>query len=385
MKILMVHPLLRSERIASRAGGMARVAMRLTEGLLDAGQEVAILPIPERFASYTELSLGGGKTVRVLPPMDLPIRRDIPRLTLGMIRQPSIYFHWHDSWYRLLMMAGIRNAIRAFRPDIIHNHHATSVFPEMVTALGERIPTVLTHHHFEPGVRLTSYASVIYPSEFIKLSCSASAGRSLPLHAVIFNPVDPVFSVDTGELPMRTKTLVFIGGINRRKGIMRVLHAYQLSRSLQGYPLTVFGDGELMEAARAYVDAHHLPVRFCGWQPPHVLRDALKQASGLVLPSQLESFGVAMAEALCCGAPIIGWGPTVRELESVLELPVGSPVEPVMQDAQELADNIMALLEEASFSEAWRNQMSDRAREYFRVERYVERNLSIYHRVLGRA
>ena len=53
----MVHPVLRSERISPRAGGMARVAMQLTIGLIRAGHEVAILPIPERIASESALEL----------------------------------------------------------------------------------------------------------------------------------------------------------------------------------------------------------------------------------------------------------------------------------------------------------------------------------------
>jgi glycosyltransferase involved in cell wall biosynthesis len=383
MRILAVHPLLRSERIAPRAGGMARVALRLTEGLLRAGHEVAILPIPERFASETELSLGEQQAAHVFPPMDLPARRDMPRLLAGMLRQPPLYLRWYDAWYRFCMASALRQAIRAFRPDIIHNHHATSPFPEIYAALGETAPAVLTHHHFETGVRMRAYRAVAFPSEFAKQTFGTTAGNKPAFQTVIYNPVDPAFSNRNGEPAERRKELIFIGGINPRKGIMLLLQAYQRSIPLREYSLTVFGDGALMEEAQAFASLHQLPVRFAGWQTPPVLRAALLTAAALVVPSRQESFGVVMAEALCCGAPVIGWGPTVRELETALQLPAGAPFESASQDAERLAAQILELAANSAFSGDWRKRMATRARDFFRLENYVAKNVALYEKVLG--
>jgi glycosyltransferase involved in cell wall biosynthesis len=383
MRILAVHPFLRSERIAPRAGGMARVSLQLTEGLLRAGHEVAVLPIPERFATPMDLSLRESLSVRILAPMELPGRGDIPRLLGGIFRQPMQFRHWYDAWYRIFMMVALRKAMRTFRPDIIHNHHAASPFPAMYAALGERTPTVLTHHHFEPGVRLSSYRAVVFPSDYARRSFGLPIAHNRTLQTVIYNPVDPVFSDDAGEQPERQKSLVFIGALNRRKGILLLLQVYQCSARLREYALTVFGDGELREEAQAFASLHQLPVRFAGWQPPLALRAALQQAAALVLPSRQESFGVAMAEALCCGAPVAGWGPTVREVGAALRLPVGIPIDAEMLEPQVLAEQILSLVADRTYSEAWRRAIGTQARAEFGLDRYITGNVAVYKQALG--
>lgn len=46
-------------------------------------------------------------------------------------------------------------------------------------------------------------------------------------------------------------------------------------------------------------------IRWVSWMSPEELRDALEEASLVVLPSRHESFGNAMAEALAVGAPLV--------------------------------------------------------------------------------
>jgi glycosyltransferase involved in cell wall biosynthesis len=138
-----------------------------------------------------------------------------------------------------------------------------------------------------------------------------------------------------------------------------------------------------MEEARSFARDHHLPVEFAGWQPAAVLQTALSRACALVLPSQQESFGVVMAEALCCGAPVIGWAPTVHELGEALNLPVGLPLEDTSLDPAALADQILSVTQDTKYSGDWRRTVSSAAREFFRLDRYTQRNLELYEQILS--
>jgi glycosyltransferase involved in cell wall biosynthesis len=383
MRILAIHPILRSERIAPRAGGMARVSMQLTQGLVRSGHEVAVLPVPERIACEFNLSLDADRSVHVLPPMDLPEGTDMPCLMAAAFRQPGAFLHWQEAWYRLLMLAGLHRAIRKFQPDIIHNHHATSVFPELYQALGVQVPAMLTHHHFEPGHALGIYRGVVFPSAYALNTLGKSIQTSPCSGHVIHNPVDPAYIATCETLPARSKSVAYVGVVNKRKGIMRLLQAYASSTQLCSFPLTIYGDGDLLREAQAFSVRRQLPVRYAGWQQPDILQQELSQASVLVLPSQQESFGVVMAEALCCGTPVVGWSPTVRELSTALHLPVGLPLEESSQDGTVLARQILQVLNDGTYSESWRRDASAAAREYFRLDRYVERNLAVYEQILS--
>ena len=69
--------------------------------------------------------------------------------------------------------------------------------------------------------------------------------------------------------------------------------------------LLVAGSGELMAEARALVDAERLPVTFTGFLNQTELVKAYVAADCLVLPSNSETWGLVVNEAMACGLPAI--------------------------------------------------------------------------------
>jgi glycosyltransferase involved in cell wall biosynthesis len=53
----------------------------------------------------------------------------------------------------------------------------------------------------------------------------------------------------------------------------------------------------------------------------------------LCLPSHSESFGLVFIEALSCGTPVVGFGPTLAEIERIMGVAIGEPVDPITPDA----------------------------------------------------
>jgi D-inositol-3-phosphate glycosyltransferase len=78
--------------------------------------------------------------------------------------------------------------------------------------------------------------------------------------------------------------------------------------------------------------------------------DVMRSAELVCLPSHSESFGLVMIEALAAGAPVAGFGPTLREIRDRLGIDVGEPLDDPTPEA-------VAAAVESIRSRAW-----DRAR-----------------------
>jgi len=92
--------------------------------------------------------------------------------------------------------------------------------------------------------------------------------------------------------------------------------------------LTVVGDGE----ERAALEHHSASlgissrVDFLGELAPEHVREVLVSSRFLCLPSHSESFGIVMIEALACGVPVVGFAPTLGEVDRVVHTQCGVPI-----------------------------------------------------------
>lgn len=115
---------------------------------------------------------------------------------------------------------------------------------------------------------------------------------------VVLNGVDTTFfcpapPVAAPEAPLR---LLFVGKPSRRKGFDLVTRlAGRLGDAAQ---LTVIGPAPEAGLPRP-------PARYRGRVSSEDLRNAYRDADFLLLPSRVEGFGYAAAEAMACGTPVV--------------------------------------------------------------------------------
>jgi glycosyltransferase involved in cell wall biosynthesis len=105
-------------------------------------------------------------------------------------------------------------------------------------------------------------------------------------------------------LPVR---LLFVGWVERDKGIFELIDACrQLDRGRR-FTLDVAGEGHASSEARALVVRHGLTdvVRFRGWLQAQELKSALTDADVLVLPSWAEGLPNAMVEAMAARLAVV--------------------------------------------------------------------------------
>jgi glycosyltransferase involved in cell wall biosynthesis len=382
MRILQVHPLMKSEALSPSAGGMARASLQLTRLLVERGHDVQVLPIPEGVGSRELWEVTPGRSVEVAAAMHIPGWKDSAWLPQALVRLKPLPAGIKNYFYDALALTALRREILFFRPDIIHNHLARRPFPRLARALGRGGKVLLTHHHGEMGEDLGAYDRIVFPSRASRAMIAAESRYPLERTRVIYNPVAPVFGQHRPERRNPREGIVFVGAVRKRKGIDLLLDAYRSDRRLRREPLYILGAGEDMALVDQAVK-EGLPVHYLGKLNPQEVAARLRSAKLVAIPSRLEGFSIAILEAICCGAPVVAWAPQVREVESLLGFPIGAPFDGRTQTAQELAAGIRGVLDGDLASSTNRRRMAEAAREAFNEEHCVDDYLDLYREVIG--
>jgi glycosyltransferase involved in cell wall biosynthesis len=382
MRILQVLPLMKSEALSPAAGGMARASLQLTRKLVERGHDVQVMPIPEGLGSRELWEVAPGRAVEVAAAMHIPGWKDGIWLPRALLRLRPLPAGIKNTFYDALALTAFRRELEYFNPEIIHNHLARRPFPRLARALGRRGNLVLTHHHGEMGEELDAYDRIVFPSRASGELITAESGIPVQRTRVIYNPVAPEFASPQPETKKNREGILFVGAVRKRKGIDLLLDAYRSDRRLRREPLYVLGAGE----DTALVDqaiAEGLPVRYLGKLSPPEVAARLRTAKLVAIPSRLEGFSIALLEAICCGAPVVAWAPQVRELESLLGMPVGAPFDGRAQSAGDLAAGIRSVLDGDLVSPPRRRRMAEAARAAFSEERFVDFYLDLYREMIA--
>ncbi len=382
MHILQVHPLMKSEALSPSAGGMAQASLQLTRLLVERGHDVQVLPIPEGLGSRELWEVAPGCSVEVAAAMHIPGWKDALWLPRTILRLRPLPAGIKNTFYDALALTALRRELLYFQPDIIHNHLARRPFPRLARALGLRGNLLLTHHHGEPGEGLDAYDRIVFPSRASRETIAAEGRYPLERTRVIYNPVAPVFGQPHSEQKKPREGIIFVGAVRKRKGIDLLLDAYRTDRRLRREPLFVLGAGEDLALVEQAV-GEGLPVHYLGKLSPPEVAQRMRRAKLVAIPSRLEGFSLAILELICCGAPVVAWAPQVREVESLLGVPIGAPFDGRTQSAQELAAAIRGVLEGELGASPNRRRMAKAAQEAFNEERCVDAYLDQYRELTG--
>jgi glycosyltransferase involved in cell wall biosynthesis len=101
--------------------------------------------------------------------------------------------------------------------------------------------------------------------------------------------------------------LLFLGWLEREKGILELLEACAAIRGRAAFHLTIAGGGHAEAEARLFVKTNQLSpfVDFAGWVRGEELNRLFAQSDVLVLPSWAEGFPMAVVEAMAAGLAVL--------------------------------------------------------------------------------
>ncbi len=276
MKIAQIAPLI--ESVPPRLyGGTERIVSYLTEELVQMGHDVTL------FASGDSLT-----SANLVPcaPMALRLDKQV-----------------HDTIpHYMLMLDRVRQLAHNF--DILHFHVDFFPFPlfrsiarRTVTTLHGRqdlpdLPSFYTAFHDMPLVSISNAQRLPLPK--VNFAATIFHGLPLELHRPTFDP--------------RGGYLAFLGRISPEKGPERAIH---VARAM-GIPLKIAAKVDIVD--EAYFRECVVPllsgpgVEFIGEINERQKSQFLGEALALLFPIDWpEPFGLAMIEAMACGAPVLAF------------------------------------------------------------------------------
>lgn len=189
-----------------------------------------------------------------------------------------------------------------------------------VCTLGKYGATEYDYHRFSMDAALRAATKMITVSEFSKRE----------IHDVYDYPLDDIVSIHNGlntrKVTMNEKAqravlgkygirvdeefLLFIGRIEQKKNIPRVIEAYALLRDKYGYEgkLVLAGSpGYQYEKVQELIDKNKLREHIIetGWIKDEDIAVLLHRAKAFIFPSLYEGFGIPVLEAMDAGVPVV--------------------------------------------------------------------------------
>jgi glycosyltransferase involved in cell wall biosynthesis len=237
---------------------------------------------------------------------------------------------WSLRQYLALAAGGAHaRRIRAISPDLVHQHFATWMHGPVTAARSTGAPLVTTLHGYDVAVAEASDRTPLarFHRRSIGLAIEHSArllavSRSLADRAVDagfprerievhFQGIDADFFTPAPREPAELPTLLFVGALAQRKGLADLLRASIALAATSPHRLQVIGAGPLEAELRAAA-AQHPHIEPLGSLPRDGVRAAMRDASGLMLPTQRdgqwrEAAGLVLLEAQACGTPVIAY------------------------------------------------------------------------------
>jgi glycosyltransferase involved in cell wall biosynthesis len=288
--------------------------------------------------------------------------------------------------WNLFALWSLKQAIKIFRPDIIHAHMPKSI--AMVGHAGTQVPCVGTAHNIVKQVRPFHYCrQVICVSDMVQHSLLALGYPRDTTH-VIHNAIDTerFLSVDHSLARQRLRwegyfVMLCVARLVPAKGQRYALEALAaLSPLHPELRLTLAGTGADQMMLQSL--AKHLGVAeqvlFLGNRDD--VPDLLAAADLYLQPSIKEGFGIAFLEAMASRLPCIGT-PTGAIPEMVTHGENGLMVK--VADAHSLSDAIQSLISRPELRHQLANAARHTAQSRFSLNSQARDTLQVYQQALA--
>lgn len=184
-----------------------------------------------------------------------------------------------------------------------------------------------------------------------------------------------------------TPVIFFVGYLIEKKGIRYLLDAMpQILAKLPNVHLVLAGGGTDLEklqqqAKDLNIEKH---VTFLGWVKNDDLADYYRDTDVFVLPSivdskgETETQGLVLAEAMACGAPVVG--SNVGGIPDVIIPEVGFLAEP--QNSEDLAAKIVMMLSDPEKRKKMSQAGIRWAQEHFSWQSVSRKYMEIYNEII---
>ncbi len=357
-----------------KGGGVQEVVIALQAGLRSKGYEALIItPQPREHIGKTieGVIMIGGATDMKSPfqhtTAQVAASVDTEALENMLEREKFDILHFHEPWVPILSWQILTRS----QAVNIATFHAK--LPE--TMMSRTIERVITPYTRSVIKYLDAYSAV----------SEAAAGyvRSLTDAPITFIPngVDLKKYAMAAKAPRKkendTKTIFYVGRLEKRKGVRYLLQAYRLLvETMPDVRLVIAGDGPERQRLEDQVASSKLPnVEFLGFVSDKKKAELFHEADLFCSPAPFgESFGIVLLEAMAMGTVTVagdnpGYASVLKERGKV------SLINP--KDAIDFARRMELLLTDQDVRKLWRNWAKDYVQQ-FDYQKIVEQYIELY-------
>ena len=329
------------QSIASDFGGLGLAALRYSQALSKAGADVALYVI-ERGNEELDVDSTAG-AIRITGGGASFLSR-VLALKQYFNKNNFDIVHIHGTWTPILAVASYLATAR--------------LIPVVVSPHGCLEPWALQHRRLKKSIALALYqkrifsnASMMVATAQQELESIRQLGIQVPI-AVIANGVDVPSELTHSQNGERK--LLFLSRIHPIKGLPNLISAWAQVRR-EGWRVIIAGrdEGGHVDEIRAQIKALGLEddFEFPGLVTGDKKEALFSDADVFVLPTYSENFGIAVAEALARGVPVItttgapwediqtwrcGWwvSPDVKGIAGALVSAMNTPPEVLLEMGQ---------------------------------------------------
>jgi glycosyltransferase involved in cell wall biosynthesis len=218
--------------------------------------------------------------------------------------------------------------------DLIHNHFDFFMFPLL---MGNSCPPVLTTLHRPLDEELARVARSFPKMNFCAISGDqrqSAKENNIPVVDVVYNGINPkdyIFNENPQDY------YVYLGRLNKEKGIMSALHAAKQAGVKLMIAGNVVGGDEwnyFLHEVQPLLNEDN--VNFIGQVDFNEKVKLLSNAKAMFFPiDRREPFGLVMIEAMACGTPVIAFN-----RGSVPEVIVDGKTGFIVENVDELVQSI---------------------------------------------
>ncbi len=215
---------------------------------------------------------------------------------------------------KCLSVSEVRRIVKIIKPDIIHANDFTA---GIICAIATNIPIINHIHNNSPWIKRFNIRSVVYAMSCFKYKKILTVSESVMdeyifgkffkrKSVVIANPIDVKKIRELAGVADIRYDVAFLGRLSLAKNpdmFIEIIH--EAIKRKPDIKAIMIGDGELREEIKSKIKLLGLNenIHMVGFKKnPYQF---LNQAKILLMPSKWEGYGLAAAEALSIGKPVI--------------------------------------------------------------------------------
>jgi phosphatidylinositol alpha-mannosyltransferase len=329
-------------------GGVQEVVLALKDGLINIGHDVKIItPKPwgtdeDAAANSDMIYMGTSADFRSVSHTTAQISgtEDNDKIDEILKQEKFDVLHFHEPWIPLLSRQLLQRSDAVNIATFHSKVHDSITTRTVIKVVNPYLKSVMNYIH---EITAVSASAADYVEEV----------SDQPI-AIIPNGIDlKKYKPNKSTKQSKEKTILFVGRLERRKGVRYLLRAFQiLSQKNPDVKLIIAGDGPEREMLELLAEDLKLQnVEFLGYISEELKLELLTSADIFCSPALFgESFGIVLLEAMATGAVCVAGNNSgyVDVMQGVGSMSIVNP-----EDSSEFARRLDSLIYEDELRKVW--------------------------------